>query len=293
MVKRRLGRGLDAMLPATPSVSSTPAGRASQGFTIAIEDVHPNREQPRTRFDDAALDELASSIQHLGVLEPILVRKRSQGGYEIIAGERRWRAAQRAGLQEVPVFVRELSSEAAFEAALVENLQREDLNPVETARAFERLIDEHGLTQETVAQRVGKDRSTITNALRLLKLPDTVLALVEDGRLSEGHGRALLGAPSPAAMKKLAQQALSKSWSVRETERRVRAMVRHGQTGESAPSPTKEKSANVKDLETRLARSLGAPVRVEDRAGKGKLVVSYSSYDELDRILEQLLRKSG
>jgi ParB family chromosome partitioning protein len=276
------------MLPAAPS---KPASEGSRGFSAAIEDVHPNREQPRSRFDDAALDELAASIEQLGVLEPILVRKRAQGGYEIIAGERRWRAAQRAGLKEVPVFVRELSSEAAFEAALVENLQREDLNPIETARAFDRLIDEHGLTQETVAQRVGKDRSTIANALRLLKLPDAVLSLLEDGRLSEGHGRALLGAPTAAATKKLAQQAVRKGWSVRETERRVRAAAREGDAKKPAKADAAGKSANVKDLEARLTRSLGARVAVEDKSGKGKLVVSYSSYDELDRILEQLLSR--
>ncbi|HJL16755.1 MAG TPA: ParB/RepB/Spo0J family partition protein [Sandaracinaceae bacterium LLY-WYZ-13_1] len=284
MAKRRLGRGLDGMLPATPPKK---AGKGTQGFSAPIEDVHPNREQPRTRFDDAALDELAASIRELGVLEPILVRERAQGGYEIVAGERRWRAAQRAGLKEVPVFVRELSTEAAFEAALVENLQREDLNPVETARAFERLIDEHGLTQETVAKRVGKDRSTIANALRLLKLPEAVLVLLEEGRLSEGHGRALLGASGAPSMKKLAQQALKKGWSVRETERRVRASSRDEASPEKPAGPSK--SANVRDLEQRLTRSLGARVNVEDKSGKGKLVVSYSSYDELDRILEQLL----
>jgi len=275
------------MLPAAPSKK---AGKGSQGFTAAIEDVHPNREQPRTRFDDATLDELARSIEQLGVLEPILVRKRAQGGYEIIAGERRWRAAQRAGLKEVPVFVRELIGEAAFEAALVENLQREDLNPIETARAFDRLVEEHGLTQELVAQRVGKDRSTIANALRLLKLPEAVLAHLQDGRLTEGHGRALLGAPTAAAMKKLAQRAVEKGWSVRETERRVRALARRKDAGGDEPSKP-SKSANVRDLEARLARSLGARVAVEDKSGKGKLVVSYSSYDELDRILEQILTR--
>ncbi len=279
--KRRLGRGLDGMLPA----ASERAPAIGGGAEAAIEDVHPNREQPRSRFDDASLDELAASIREHGILEPILVRARKPSGYEIIAGERRWRAAQRAGLHRIPVFVRELGTAEAFEAALVENLQREDLNPVETARAFARLVDEHGHTQETVAQRVGKDRSTIANALRLLKLPDAVLELLEAGQLSEGHGRALLGASSTAAMKRLALKAVKDGWSVRETERRVRADAR----GEAEATPPPAKSANVRDLEQRLSRALGTPVKVEDKKGKGKLVVSYASYDELDRLLGQLL----
>lgn len=282
---RRLGKGLDGLLPAAPPKSAG-APSSAQGFTAPIEDVHPNRAQPRTRFDDAALAELAASIAEMGVLEPILVRKRAKGGFEIIAGERRWRAAQRAGLKQVPVFVRELSTEAAFEAALVENLQREDLNPLETARAFHRLVEEHGHSQEAVAKRVGKDRSTVANALRLLKLPELVLAMLEDGRLSEGHGRALLGAPDTATLKRLAHAAVKNGWSVRETERQVRAAARGT---EVKPEP-KSKSANVRDLESRLAKALGARVAVEDKKGKGKLVVSYTSYDELDRILAHLLR---
>jgi ParB family chromosome partitioning protein len=284
MTKRpRLGRGLDAMLPVTPPRES-PVARDS--FEAPIEEVHPNREQPRRRFDEKRLDELAASIKELGVLEPILVRKRKPGGYEIIAGERRWRAAQRAGLKAVPVFVRDLSSSAAFEAALVENLQREDLNPVETARAFARLVEEHGHTQETVATRVGKDRSTVANAMRLLKLPDDVLDMLEDGRLSEGHGRAILSATSVSAMQKLARQALAKQWSVRETEKNARALAR-GKT-EEKDAPT-GRSANVRDLETRLSRSLGARVGISDKKGKGKIEIAYSSYDELDRLLDKLL----
>ncbi len=282
MARKRLGRGLDGMLPSAKPPETTPK---TAGFEAAIEEVHPNREQPRTRFDDAALDELAASIRELGVLEPILVRKRATGGFEIVAGERRWRAAQRAGLQRVPIFVRELSTEEAFEAALVENLQREDLNPIETARAFQRLVDEHDYTQESVAQRVGKDRSTIANAMRLLKLPEPVLVMLEEGQLSEGHGRALLGAPSAPVMQRLAREAASKGWSVRETERQVRSAAR----GEGDAKTKATKSANVRDLEQRLSRHLGARVSVEDKKGKGKLVVSYSSYDELDRLLAQMM----
>jgi len=289
--KRRLGRGLDALLPGPPSGGTSnsviPSANA-EGFRAKIEDLHANRSQPRTRFDDAALNELAQSIKDIGILEPILVRRRAQGGYEIVAGERRWRAAQRAGLHEVPVFVRELAEGKAFEAALVENLQREDLNPLETARAFARLIDEHNHTQDTVAQMIGKDRSTIANALRLLKLPESIMDLIESKELSEGHGRALLGAGDPAAMQRLAREAITQEWSVRETERRARlAAQAKAQTQPAA----EEKSPNQRDLEDRLSRSVGARVTVADRKGKGHLQIAFANYDELDRLITVLERR--
>jgi ParB family chromosome partitioning protein len=277
--KRRLGRGLDGLLPA-----ATPVKKAAAN-TARIEELRPGRGQPRRRFDDAALDELAASIVAHGVLEPILVRK-EKNGFEIIAGERRWRAAQRAGLREVPIFVRDLSDAAAFEAALVENIQREDLNPVETARAFQRLVDEFSHTQEQVAERVGKDRSTVSNALRLLKLPADLLDLVEDGALSEGHGRALLGADTVESMRKLGRAAVAGRWSVRETERRTRA----SKTGGKVAAVPSKKSANVKDLERQLTHALGATVTLEAGQGeKGSLRISYASYDELDSLKAKLL----
>ena len=285
--KRRLGgRGLDGLFggPETPSKAPGP-------MLAPIEEVFPNRRQPRTRFDDALLEELAASIREMGVLEPILVRRRSAGGFEIIAGERRWRAAQKAGLREVPIHVRELTEQAAFEAALVENLQREDLNPVETARAFERLVREHGHTQDTIAKRVGKDRSTVSNALRLLKLPEAVLALVETGELSEGHGRALLGAGEVAGMLRIAKEAAAKGLSVRDVERRARSIAAAARPASKSGAKTAGKpssSANVRDLETRLSRRLGTRVAVADRKGKGHLTIPFSSYDELDRLLALL-----
>lgn len=284
MARRRLGRGLDGLLPAGPPPSRQVGDKAP------IEEVHPRRAQPRKTFAPAGLAELAASIVEHGVLEPILVRKRARGGFEIIAGERRWRAAQRAGLKEVPIFVHDLSDGAAFEAALVENLQREDLNPVETARAFQRLIDEYGHTQEQVATRVGKDRSTVTNALRLLKLPSDVLELVEGGALSEGHGRAVLGAPNVATIRKLAKDTASKGWSVRELERRVRAS---GQNGASkASTKAAGKSANVRDLERKLAGALGSSVSIQEtKKGEGRLVISFASYDELDGIVKKITRR--
>ncbi len=281
--KARLGRGLDAMIPGSPP--ARPLAAATGGLNVPIEELHPNRDQPRTRFDEQSLEELAASIRELGVLEPILVRRRGGGGFEIVAGERRWRAAQRAGLREVPVYIRELTPQVAFEAALVENLQREDLNPIETARAFQRLIEEHGHSQESVAQRVGKDRSTVANALRLLKLPSAVLDMVENGQLSEGHGRAILGAPDTGTMLKLARMANERALSVRETEKRARAAKKDAKEPRETSGPT----VNVRDLEERLGRSLGAKVAVVDKKGKGRLEIRFTSYDELDRLLERLL----
>jgi ParB family chromosome partitioning protein len=273
---------LDGLLPAAPPVSDR-----SAKHTAAIEELHPGRMQPRGRMDAAALAELAASIREHGVLEPILVRKRPSGGFEIIAGERRWRAAQQAGLKEVPIFLHDLDDEAAFEAALVENLQREDLNPMETARAFQRLVDDYGYTQETIATKVGKERSTVANALRLLKLPKDVMDLVEDGDLSEGHGRALLSAPNVSSMKKLARSAVSKGWSVREAERQARRLARSDGNGAAPKKPGK--STNVLDLEIRLSRALGSSTKIhESGKERGQVRISYSSFDELDRIIEKL-----
>ena len=243
--------------------------------------------QPRGRMGAEGLAELAASIREHGVLEPILVRKRPSGGLEIIAGERRWRAAQQAGLKEVPIFEHDLGDEAAFEAALVENLQREDLNPLETARAFQRLVDDFGYTQDAIATKVGKERSTVANALRLLKLPKEVMELVEDGQLSEGHGRALLSAPNVSSMKKLARSAVTKGWSVREAERQARRMARGD--GDGAGTKKAAKSTNVRDLEQRLSRALGSTTTIhENGKERGQVRITYSSFDELDRIIEKL-----
>ncbi|MEM6960198.1 MAG: ParB/RepB/Spo0J family partition protein [Myxococcota bacterium] len=294
MTKRRLGKGLDALLPSPLGMSSASAtSRASslspQSSTAgtseaAIETLHPNRSQPRRRFEDEALQELVRSIAEHGVLEPILVRERIGGGFEIVAGERRWRAAQRAGLKEVPIHVRELSDQGAFEAALVENLQREDLNPIETARAFARLAEEFGLTQEQISDRVGKDRSTVANAIRLLRLPEPILDMLEDGVLSEGHGRALLSAPEDAMMV-LARTAREKNWSVRETESRSKAAKKASSAHSTAP---KEKNVNMLDLERRLSHALGSTVSLSDRGGSGEIRINYASWDELDRLIVHL-----
>jgi ParB family transcriptional regulator, chromosome partitioning protein len=222
------------------------------------------------------------------VIVPLVVRPRPEGGYFLIAGERRWRAAQRAGLHEVPVVVQEVDSQIAFERALVENLQRSDLGPIEEATAFQRLIDEFGLTQEQVAGRIGKDRSTVANAIRLLKLPPPVRQLVEDAQLSMGHARALLGLDDAAAIERTARTVIDKGLSVRATE----ALVKKARRPDKArPRPAPAKSASVKDLEERLTRALGGPVTIhEDEPGKsGRVEIRYLNLDHLDRLLDRLL----
>jgi ParB family chromosome partitioning protein len=283
---RGLGRGLDVLLPTRkePVSSSGQAYGKGNVFECPIEKIVPQKGQPRQHFDKERLEELAHSIREHGLLEPLVVRRRGEE-YELIAGERRWRAAQRAGLREVLVVVRDVSAKDAFELALIENIQREDLNPVEFAEAMQRLIDEHGYTQETLADRVGKDRSTVANALRLLKLPEKIRRLVVTGELSEGHGRALLGAKDEHTLNALAEKVASGRLSVRQTEALVRAARPEG-AGSKKP---KGKTPAVKDLEARLTRKLGTRCEVRDRDGKGEIVVAYSSLDELDRILEALL----
>jgi ParB family transcriptional regulator, chromosome partitioning protein len=293
---RGLGRGLDALLPVRTPPAASPAERpvATYGegnvFMCALERIAPRRDQPRQHFDNAKLDELAQSIREHGVLEPLVVRKRAEGQFEIVAGERRWRAAQRAGLREVMVVVRDVSTRDAYELALIENVQREDLDPIEFAEALDRLLKDHGYTQERLAERVGKDRSSIANALRLLRLPKTVREKVVNGELSEGHARALLGAPNDDVLTELADKVVKGHLSVRQTESLVRGTkAKAGGDGAKGGAP-KAKSANVRDIEGRLEKRLGTRVELRDRDGAGEIVVKYSSWDELDRLLEDLLK---
>ena len=281
--RKALGKGLGALIPGA-GTTSTPAGPANRGYMLCpIERIHPQSGQPRQHFDEEQLSGLVSSIKEQGIIQPAIVRRREKGdGYELIAGERRWRAAQLAGLKELPVVVKDVDPLDAFEMALVENIQREDLNPIEEAEAIKRLIDEHGYTQEEVASRIGRQRVTVTNCLRLLGLPDTVRGMVIEGALSEGHARALLQASTPAKMVALARVVKAKGLSVRETERRARA--------DSAPKKveTKEKSPEVVSLIEKLQRSLGARVDIKDTKGKGRIEITYMSYDELDGILNRI-----
>jgi ParB family chromosome partitioning protein len=295
--KRGLGRGLAALLPTTaPPASPVRAATGTEPgtgvkrtyFLAQIEQVYPSPEQPRHNFTEAALVELADSIRVHGIIVPLVVRPRSEGGYYLIAGERRWRAAQRAGLHEVPVVVQEVDSRVALERALVENLQRQDLGAIEEATAYQRLVDEFGLSHEEIAEHIGKDRSTVANAIRLLKLPTAVRQMVEDGRLQMGHARALLGLEEAGAIERGARSVIDKGLSVRATE----ALVRLGRAPERAkPRKTPEKSASVRDLEERLTRALGGQVTIsEDVPGKsGTLHVRYLDLDHLDRLLDKLL----
>jgi ParB family chromosome partitioning protein len=286
--KRRpaLGRGMAALLSnAAPPPSAAGAAAAGRALlSLPIEALQRNPEQPRKRFEEARLEELAASIREHGIVEPILVR-REGAGYRILAGERRWRAAQRAGLKEVPAILRDASDREAFELALVENLQREDLNPIEEAEAFDVLVRDHGMTQEAVAQAVGKDRSTVANALRLLRLPADVRDLVKEGRLDMGHARALLALEGEDAIRKTAQRVLKEGLSVRATEALVRLLTLKGKPA----GPKKVESAAVRDLTARLQRRLGARCRVLPKtAVAGRLEVEYTSLDELDGILAKI-----
>ncbi len=287
--KRRpaLGRGMAALLSnAPPPVSASPSS-AIPGRTLLslpIEAIDRNPEQPRKRFEDARLEELAASIKQHGVVEPILVR-REGGRYRILAGERRWRAAQRAGLKEVPAVLREASEREAFELALVENLQREDLNAIEEAEAYEVLLQDHGLTQEKIAERVGRERSTVANALRLLRLPIEVRDEVKDGQLDMGHARALLGLEEADAIRRAAQRVIRERLSVRATESLVRQLMTRGKKHPSAPP----QPPGIRDLSQRLQRRLGARCRVVPKSAvAGRLEVEYTSLDELDGILAKI-----
>jgi ParB family chromosome partitioning protein len=285
--KRRpaLGRGMAALLSnAAPPPSSAVAVPGRTLLSLPVEAIERNPDQPRKRFEEEKLEELAASIREHGIVEPILVR-RDGGKYRILAGERRWRAAQRAGLKEVPAILREATDREAFELALVENLQREDLNAIEEAEAYEVLIEDHDLTQDAIAQRVGKDRSTVANALRLLKLPAEVRDFVKDGQLDMGHARALLGLDGEDAIRRAAQRVVRERLSVRATEALVRELTRKGKPGASKGSET----AATRDLTQRLQRRLGARCRVVPKSAiSGRLEVEYTSLDELDGILAKI-----
>lgn len=280
--RRALGRGLDALIPA-PSASSK-----RDFFLCPIEKVVARTDQPRRRFDEEALEELAQSIREQGVIQPLVVRRVDEG-FEIIAGERRWRAAQRAGLHEVPVVIKDVSPDRAFEMALVENLQREDLNPLERAEAYRRLVEEHGLKQDQLAQRVGKGRSTIANSLRLLTLPPEVQGLLATGELSEGHGRALLAVPDSARLTELARKVAKLGMSVRQAERLSRA---EAEGKEPSRKPQPPDSPQIRSLERRLQQHLGCKVELKDRDGKGNkgaLILHYDSADQLEHLLDLLM----
>lgn len=283
MTRKALGRGLSALL----------ADSLAQGdelLEVDIDLIEPNPDQPRSYFNENKLEELAQSIRANGLVQPILLRRVASGRYQIVAGERRWRAAQRAGLHKVNAVVRSIPDAKLLELALIENIQRQELNPIEEALAYQRLIQNLGLTQDEVAQRVGKDRSSIANYLRLLKLPAKIQQMLEEDQLSMGHARALLGLESEHDQLRLAEEIISGKLSVRETEQAVKRATSSPSIRES--STQNGNDANIRAAELKLKRYLGTPVKINLSQNGGKIEIEFGSMSELDRIYSIILRKS-
>jgi ParB family transcriptional regulator, chromosome partitioning protein len=293
--RKALGRGLDALLPSSqalrPTAPPAPAPtitRESGAQEIALELIDRNPFQTRGRVTEESLEELAASIRVSGVVQPIVVRPIANGRYQLMAGERRWLASQRAGKQTIPAVVRQASDAQAMEITIVENLQREDLNPMEQARAYERLSREFGLTQEQMAQRTGKDRASVANFLRLLRLPPEGMVAIEEGKLSFGHGKVLMmlaNTPMETQIKTV-ERVLERELSVRQTEELVHTII--GPHEPKQEEKAKTKDPNVKAAETSIQRALGCKVEITDRGGKGKIVLQYASLEDFDRIVEAL-----
>lgn len=281
-----LGRGLGALIPGEVQL-----GKAEAGFSeIPVAAVTPNRFQPRDHFDEQALESLTASIRVVGVLQPILVRPKADGTYELIAGERRWRASKRAGLQTIPALIRETDDNNALEHALVENLQRDDLNPLEEAAAFQQLIEDFQLTHDQVAQRIGRSRTTITNTLRLLHLPASIQKLLQRKELSMGHARALLGTPNRQLQEEIASRVAKEGLSVREVERLIREEG-EGEIPDSGHVPssvTTPRPAGLLELEELLADYLETRVAVTLKNKKGKIAIEFADLEDLERIYRKI-----
>jgi ParB family transcriptional regulator, chromosome partitioning protein len=287
--KPALGKGLSALIPDAPDALSAP--RAS--LDVDIDLLTPNDYQPRTHVDDERLQDLARSIQANGIIQPIVVRRSEDGRYHIIAGERRWRAAQAAGLHKVPVVVKDIGpaeKKRRLEMALIENIQRENLNPIEEAQAYQKLVDEFGLKQEDVAAQVGKDRSSVANTLRLLKLTEEVRAEVAAGRLSMGHARAIVGLTSDAEQRRIARDVLSRQLSVRETEAIVKKAASPA-AAEPGPRQAKAKDVHTRAAEEQLRLAIGTAVEIKRRGKGGTVEIAFASEDELQRIYEYLTER--
>jgi ParB family chromosome partitioning protein len=276
--KVTLGRGLDALIPTDKEVN---------GYILAdIDQIKPNAYQPRKEFDEDGIDELASSIKEKGIIQPLVGRKIGDS-YEIIAGERRWRAAQKAGLKKIPIILKDASDSEILELALIENLQREDLNPIDEAIAYEQLIGDFGLTHEEISKRIGKDRSTITNQIRLLKLPERVKQAIKEGEISAGHARAILSIESQSKALEILDLIRRNKLSVRQTEKLVQGLIKE---------PGADKKQNYIDpflnnITEELKKVLGTQIRIIDRNGKGKIEIEYYSIDDLERIIEALMTR--
>jgi ParB family chromosome partitioning protein len=282
--KRGMGRGLAAILP--ESAAGGPELRE-----LDVTKIEPNPDQPRAKFDAAALDALAGSIGSVGLLQPLIVRPLDDGRFELVAGERRWRAAQKAGIDRVPAVIRSSPEDERLQAALIENMVREDLNPVEEARACAALVDDLGISKEELARRVGRSRAAISNLIRLLDLPDSVLVLLERGELTEGHGRAILQVPDQERRARLAKEAASEGWSVRDTERRAAAGSKRRRAAPGGRISTEERAA-MAEAEDLLGSAIGADVRVR-RAGHGvKAELLFDDLGELESLARRLRRRS-
>jgi ParB family chromosome partitioning protein len=285
--RRALGKGLDSLLPRAHTPAATAESEGGKPREIPVEQIDRNPYQTRSNVNEEQLAELAASITANGVVQPVLVRPLANGRFQLIAGERRWRASQLAGKTTIPAILRQVSDEQAMEITIVENLQRADLNPMEQARAFERLSHEFHMTQEQMAQRTGKDRATVANFLRLLRLPTGVQARVESGELSFGHARTLLAFEHAEEMEKAAQRIATLSLSVRQTENYVQGLIHPERKGkESKVEPPVD--PNVRDAQERLQRTLGLKVTIEDRNGHGKVIIEYARLEDFDTLLEQL-----
>jgi ParB family chromosome partitioning protein len=284
--KLALGRGLAALIPhAQPSTLSTPPAPAGSETLVPLSLIDANPAQPRTAIRPEALDQLARSIQESGVVQPILLRPIAQGRYQIIAGERRFRAAQKIGLATIPAVVRKVADDRVLEFALIENIQREELTPIEEAQALRRLQDELGLTQESLAGKVGKDRATVANTMRLLRLPAEVREELQKGTLSAGHARAMLALDDPGSVKELAAQTIKSGLSVRQVEARVQALK-----NPKAAKPGRKVDANTRAAEEKLRTKLGARVEIHRKRGQGEIRIAFDSEPELNRLYGWILR---
>ena len=288
MNRRVLGRGLSALLGDENQNDET-----EQLLEIEIDLIEPNAEQPRTRFQDAGLDDLAQSIKANGIVQPIVVRKNGSL-YQIVAGERRWRASQRAGLKTIPAIVKNVADEKILELALIENIQRQDLNAVEEARAYKNLIETVGLTQEMVAERVGKNRTVITTALRLLKLPDDIQKMIEEDKISAGHGRALLMSSDEETQRRIAKTAIEMSLSVRDTEKAVKRIGKSESQSIEKKGVTVNLDANGRAAETKLKRYLSTNIKIlpDGKGTGGKIEIEYYGESDLTRIYDLIIQKT-
>ena len=281
--RKALGKGLGALLPTGDTGRPQPAGKSY--FLCPIEWIQPNRYQPRKVFDEVKLGELINSVKEKGILQPLIVRSDGENRYELIAGERRWRAAQKVGLKEVPVLVKDVSDKESLELAIIENIQRADLNPVEEAEGYKRLIDEFSYTQEELASRVGKERATVANHLRILKLPGEILKEIAAGLISLGHAKAILSLDKREDMFEVRKGILKKGLSVREVE----ALTKKLKKGPPAQKKAALRDVDMIKIEDRLTSRLGTKVRIVHLGEKGKIEIDYYSTDELDRLIEILV----